>query len=164
VAKEIWRLQGGKPFSAGTRSACLRKISERNWQKSLAKKISDVDSLDLLEARQQFTLHQLYQDEVLGRNGTGVPLQNPEVNVDFPRRNLLLASTPRFQRLPPHKTDKVGNCNTGASSLLQRAVDRYSDKNNLPPKKVAAASFFGIGSTHRLAIWDPLRADSKKRL
>ncbi|MDW7720826.1 type III effector [Xanthomonas euvesicatoria] len=126
------------------------------------KKISDVDSVDLLEARQQFTLHQLYQDELLGRNGTGVPLRNPEVKVDVARRNRVLAATPRFQRLPPHKTDKVGNCNTGASSLLQRAVDRYADKNNLPSKKVSAASFFGIGSTHRLAIWDPLGMDSKK--
>ncbi|KAB0517001.1 type III effector, partial [Xanthomonas cissicola] len=102
------------------------------------------------------------QDELLGRNGTGVPLRNPEVKVDVARRNRVLAATPRFQRLPPHKTDKVGNCNTGASSLLQRAVDRYADKNNLPSKKVSAASFFGIGSTHRLAIWDPLGMDSKK--
>lgn len=89
-------------------------------------------------------------------------MRNPEVKMDVARRNRVLAPTPRFQRLPPHKTDKVGNCNTGASSLLQRAVDRYADKNNLPSKKVAAASCFGVGSTHRLAIWDPLGIDAKK--
>ncbi|WP_242786533.1 hypothetical protein [Xanthomonas translucens] len=122
-----------------------------------------MDSIDLLEAKQQFTLHQLYQDEILGRNGTGVPSSDFKPEGDFRRREHFLVSTPRFQRLPPHATDMVGNCNTGASSLLQQAVDKYTKKNNLPSKKVTAASVFGVGSNHRLAIWNPLSDSSSKK-
>ncbi|PHN68828.1 MULTISPECIES: HopW family type III effector protein [Pseudomonas syringae group] len=132
-------------------------------RKAQLKKVSNVDSIDLLEAKRQFTLHQLYQDEMLGRNGTGVPSADFKPKVDAQRRDQLVASTPKFQRLPPHTTDKVGNCNTGASSLLQRAVDTYTEKNNLPPEKVTAASIFGIGSSHRLAIWDPLDGSSSNK-
>ncbi|EPM46612.1 HopW family type III effector protein [Pseudomonas syringae] len=132
-------------------------------RKARLKKVSNVDSIDLLEAKRQFTLHQLYQDEVLGRDGTGVSSTGLQSRVDAQRRDYLLASTPKFQRLPPHATDKVGNCNTGASSLLQRAVDTYTEKNNLPPEKVTAASIFGIGSSHRLAIWDPLSGSSSRK-
>ncbi|MCC5096854.1 hypothetical protein [Xanthomonas campestris] len=126
------------------------------------KKISEVDSIDLLEAKQQFTLHQLYQDELLGRNGTGVPSTLFKPRADTQIRDRLLASTPRFKRLPPHESE-VGNCNTGASSLLQRAVDKYSEKNGSISKKVSAASIFGIGSGHRLAIWDPLKVSSSNQ-
>ncbi|EPM58394.1 type III secreted effector hopPmaA [Pseudomonas syringae pv. actinidiae ICMP 19071] len=132
-------------------------------RKARLKKVSNVDSIDLLEAKRQFTLHQLYQDEVLGRDGTGVSSTGLQSRVDAQRRDYLLASTPKFQRLPPHATDKVGNCNTGASSLLQRAVDTYTEKNNLPPEKVTAASIFGIGSGHRLAIWDLLSGSSSRK-
>ncbi|CTP86352.1 type III effector [Xanthomonas graminis] len=136
-----------------------KKIERKVW----LKKISEVDSIDLLEAKQQFTLRQLYQDEILGRNGTGIPSADFKPEGDFRRREHLLASTPRFQRLPPHATDMVGNCNTGASSLLQQAVDKYTNKNNLPSKKVTAASVFGVGSNHRLAIWNPLSDSSSKK-
>ncbi|MCC8553310.1 type III effector [Xanthomonas hortorum] len=132
-------------------------------RKVTLKKISHVDSIDLLEAKQQFTLHQLYQDELLGRNGTGVPSLLYKPRADARIRDRLLASTPRFKRLPPHESDKVGNCNTGASSLLQRAVDKYSEKNDSIPEKVSAASIFGIGSGHRLAIWDPLKVSSNQK-
>ncbi|PPU93213.1 type III effector [Xanthomonas populi] len=136
-----------------------KDIGRKVW----LKQISEVDSIDLLEAKQQFTLHQLYQDELLGRNGTGVPSVLFRPRADTQMRDRLLASTPRFKRLPPHESDKVGNCNTGASSLLQRAVDRYSEKNDSTPKKISAASIFGIGSGHRLAIWDPLKISSSNQ-
>jgi hypothetical protein len=127
------------------------------------KRISGVDSIDLLEAKRQFTLHQLYQDERLGRNGTGVPSALFPPAIDADSRRSLAASTPRFQRLPPYATDKVGNCNTGAASLLQRAMDEYDAPDATPPRRVAAASVFGLGSGHRMAIWDPLKPGGSAR-
>lgn len=118
------------------------------------KKISGVNSIDLLEAKQQFNLHQLYQDELLGRIGTGVPSELFPPVADAGRRSSLAAATPRFQRLPPHASDKVGNCNTGAASLLQRAMDKYGAPN---APRATSASVFGLGSGHRIAIWDPLK-------
>lgn len=121
------------------------------------RQISDVDSTALLEARQQFDLHRLYQDELLGRNGTGVPSELFPPLADVERRSSLSVATPRFQRLPPHTSDKVGNCNTGAASLLQRAIDNNQRPGTSASQKVTAASIFGVGSGHRVALWDPLR-------
>lgn len=125
--------------------------------KTVLKKISGVNSIDLLEARQQFTLHQLYQDELLGRNGTGVPSEFFPPIADAGRRSALAASTPRFQWLPPYASGKVGNCNSGATSLLQRAMDKFDAPNVPGPRKATAASLFGVGSGHRIALWDPLK-------
>lgn len=126
--------------------------------KVVLKKVSGVESIDLLEAKRQFTLHQLYQDERLGRNGTGIPSEEHfPPTIDAESRRSLAASTPRFQRLPPHSTDKVGNCNTGAASLLQRAMDQHDAPGAKRPRRATAASVFGLGSGHRIAIWDPLK-------
>ncbi|MCX8958741.1 HopW family type III effector protein [Erwinia psidii] len=162
---EMWPKRAGdyrvaKPPAPERDLRAFENMPKDIGRKVQLKKMSDVDSIDLLEAKRQFTLHQLYQDEMLGRDGTGVPSPGMEPKVDEQRREQLQISTPKFQRLPPHATDKVGNCNTGASSLLQRAVDTYTEKNNLPPQKVTAASVFGIGSSHRLSIWDPLNGSS----
>ncbi|MCL1550774.1 type III effector [Xanthomonas nasturtii] len=127
------------------------------------KQMREVDSIDLLEAKRQFMLHRLYQDELLGRDGSGVPSELSKPRATPQIRDHLVASTPRFKRLPPHQSDKVGNCNAGASSLLQLAVDKYAEKNDSIPEKVSAASVFGIGSGHRLAIWDPLKVSSNQK-
>ncbi len=121
------------------------------------KPIPQVNSVDLLEARQQFSLHQLYQDELMGRNGTGVPSELFPPVADAERRSALAAATLRFQRLPPHASDTVGNCNSGAASLLQRAVDRQRMPDRSAPAKVTAASVFGMGAGHRIKLWDPLQ-------
>ncbi|WP_024690709.1 HopW family type III effector protein [Pseudomonas tremae] len=165
---EMWPKKAGdyrvaRPAAPERDLRAFENLPKDIGRKAQLKKVSNVDSIDLLEAKRQFTLHQLYQDEILGRDGTGVRSAGFRPKVDAQRRDQLVASTPKFQRLPPHTTDKVGNCNTGASSLLQRAVDTYTEKNNLPPEKVTAASIFGIGSSHRLAIWDPLDGSSSKK-
>lgn len=165
---EMWPKKAGdyrvaKPPAPERDLRAFENFPKDIGRKVTLKKISDVDSIDLLEAKQQFTLHQLYQDEKLGRNGTGVPMENHESQADAQTREQMLESTPKFQRLPPHKTDKVGNCNTGASSLLQRAVDTFHEKNQLPSRKVTAASVFGIGSSHRLSMWDPLNGCASKK-
>ncbi|HET9644469.1 MAG TPA: hypothetical protein VFP68_14220 [Burkholderiaceae bacterium] len=118
------------------------------------KKISEVNSTDLLEAKQKFILHQLYQDELLGRNGTGVPSELFPPVADVDRQSAVAASTPKFQRLPPFASDRVGNCNTGAASLLQRAMDKYEASRR---RRATSASVFGLGSGHRIALWDPLK-------
>lgn len=122
------------------------------------KQISGVRSIDLLEAKRQFLLHQLYQDERLGRNGTGVPQEAFPPTADADGQQSLVASTPRFQRLPPWRVgDKVGNCNAGAASLLQRAIDQYDGPETKGGQRATAASVFGLGAGHRIALWDPLK-------
>lgn len=126
-------------------------------RKAYFKEITGAGSLDLMHARQQFLLHQLYQDELMGRDGSGVPSGEQPPIADTDRRHALSASTPRFQRLPPHASDKVGNCNTGAASLLQRAMDSHNDAaGRSTPSQASAASIFGLGSAHRISLWDPL--------
>ncbi|MEW5289258.1 HopW family type III effector protein [Erwinia papayae] len=165
---EMWPKKAGdyrvaKPPAPERDLRAFENFPKDIGRKVTLKKIADVDSLDLMEARQQFTLHQLYQDELMGRDGTAIPSEHLKPKADEEKRQQLQDATPKFQRLPPHKTDKVGNCNTGASSLLQRAVDIYTEKNQLPAKKVSAASSFGIGSGHRLSLWDPLTGSSAKK-
>ena len=126
------------------------------------KQISGVKSIDLLETKRQFVLHQLYQDERLGRNGTGIPSEDLSPVADIESRRALTAATPTFQRLP-HTTDTVGNCNSGAASLLQRAMDKYDGRDAGRYRRATAASMFAIGSHHRIALWDPLASGKDAR-
>lgn len=120
------------------------------------KKQSNVKNTDLIEARRQFLLQQLYLDEKLGRVGTGIPVSGVEPTADEADRKKLVAAVPNFKMLPPHQTDKEANCNAGAATLLQRAMDLHAgqDEQAGTPK---AASRFAAGTSHRMSAWDPLR-------
>ncbi|WP_198405340.1 hypothetical protein [Ralstonia solanacearum] len=160
---ELWPKRTGdyrvaKPAAPERDIRAFEHLPKDIGHKVVLKKISGVESIDLLEAKRQFMLHQLYQDERLGRNGTGIPSEEHfPPTIDAESRRSLAASTPRFQRLPPYTTDKVGNCNSGAASLLQRAMVQYHATGAKWPRRATAASVFGLGSGHRIAIWDPLK-------
>lgn len=127
-------------------------------RKVYMRRIEGVHHTDLQDARRQLLLHRLYQDEWMGRDGSGFPPESVQPRADSPQRHRLAEATPRFQRLPPHASGKVGNCNSGAASLLQRAMDNHS--RSMPGArsgKAVAASIFGLGSGHRIDLWDPLK-------
>ncbi|MBF9264548.1 type III effector [Paracidovorax cattleyae] len=127
-------------------------------RKVYMRRIEGVHHTDLQDARRQFLLHRLYQDEWMGRDGSGFPPESMQPRADSPQRHRLAEATPRFQRLPPHASGKVGNCNSGAASLLQRAMDNHSRSTpGARAGKAAAASIFGLGSGHRIDLWDPLK-------
>ncbi|UMT97692.1 type III effector [Paracidovorax citrulli] len=127
-------------------------------RKVYMRRIEGARQTDLQDARRQFLLHRLYQDELMGRDGSGFPPESVQPRADSPRRHRLVENTPRFQRLPPHASGKVGNCNSGAASLLQRAMDNHARSTpGARAGKAAAASVFGLGSGHRIDLWDPLQ-------
>ncbi|SFD98754.1 hypothetical protein SAMN04489710_11116 [Paracidovorax konjaci] len=161
---ELWPKKSGdfrveKPPAPERDLRAFESPPKELGRKAYFKEITGAGSLDLMHARQQFLLHQLYQDELMGRDGSGVPSEERPPIADTEQRHALSASTPRFQRLPPHASDMVGNCNTGAASLLQRAMDSQNDTaDRTKPAQASAASIFGLGSSHRISLWDPLTA------
>jgi len=125
------------------------------------RRINNVRSIDLLEARQQFLLQQRYLDERHGRVGDGIPHSelrpsNPISRSEQRKQSIhLAASTPTFQRVPPLRSDTVANCNAGAATLLQSALDRFP--NVQQRGQAQNANIFGLGYQHRMRLWDPTR-------
>lgn len=129
------------------------------WKNISLKKVENVRSIDLLEARQQFLLQQRYLDEMHGRIGTGVPEPGIVPLANEQERRRLSRATPTFQRLPPHRSDTVANCNAGAASLLQQAMNNHPNAQRLPQEEIPRpqnANFAGLGVDHRMRIWNPL--------
>ncbi|KLD78537.1 type III effector protein [Xanthomonas hyacinthi] len=56
-----------RPAAAERDLRAFENLPKAIGRKVSLKKISDVDSIDLMGVKQQFTLHQLYQDELLGQ-------------------------------------------------------------------------------------------------
>ncbi|MDR9834071.1 type III effector [Herbaspirillum huttiense] len=166
TSMELWTKQTGdyrtpNPAAPERDIRAFERLPRDLGRRVVLKKISGVKSINLQEARRQFLLHRLYQDEQFGRNGTGVPDDRIVPQSDLNHLNSMAANTPKFQRLPPFLSDKVGNCNAGAATLLQSAIDRdHSAAQTYKRVRPGAASWFGIGANHRIALWDPLKNQS----
>jgi hypothetical protein len=162
---EMWPKPPNGPLEAhpNTAEADVRAFENyrptRGFNPVALRPVPNVRSIDLLEQRQQFSLHQRYLDEQHGRVGDGLPhprLRPPEQREGQRLRSAnLAASTPTFQRLPPLRSETVANCNAGAASLLQSAMDRFP--NEQQRGQVQNASILGLGYQHRMRMWDPVR-------
>jgi hypothetical protein len=168
---EMWPKPPNGPRDAhpNTAEADVRAFENfrptRGFNRVALQPVPNVRSIDLLEQRQQFSLQQRYLDEQHGRVGDGLPhaeLRPPQQREGQRLRSAnLAASTPTFQRLPPLRSATVANCNAGAASLLQSAMDRFPNVEERG--RVQNASIFGLGYGHRMRMWDPVRNQNQVR-
>jgi hypothetical protein len=110
----------------------------------------DADAISLIEAKRQQVLARLYVDETHGRDGSGLPPDKLEKEPAKPSDQQSVATrAPTYQRFPPFESDLVGNCNTGAATLLSQSAT-----SNASEPRPASNVAFGYG--HRSRVWQPV--------
>lgn len=172
---ELWPRQVNGYFNSRPNAAERDlRIFERSsfdlLQPKLTKRLKNVRAIDLLEVNREFLLHRLFVDEKLGRIGTGIPSECYLQKGSHEHCKALIRLVSKYQRLPTFNKTRhflafqsplVGNCNTGAASLLQKAQER--NPNLSESSKVGSVSCVGIGSSHRMYLWSPISKDEIPR-
>lgn len=111
----------------------------------------DADAVSLIEAKRQQVLARLYVDQTHGRDGSGFPPDKLEKEpAKASDQQSVAARVPTYQRFPPFESDLVGNCNTGAATLLSQ-----SGASNASGPRPASNVAFGYG--HRSRAWRPVK-------